>query len=285
MLSVDRKPLVSIIIPCYNHGKFIDETVQSIDRIQDKNLYEVVIVNDGSTDEYTNERLNELSKSGLYNIINQKNQGVCVARNNAILNSRGKYILPVDSDNRLLPEYIDEALAIFNNDPSVMIVYCDYNLFGTETGIRKAGAFNLQRLMIDNFIDNCSMFKRELFETIGGYDPFPTIVGVEDWELWMRAAFFGYKFHYIEKPLFDYRVATNSQIKRLVANKIKGNTNADYFLKKHNKFYGPQYVDEDIINKFRSNFFGFLYKIILKLYFPKKFNKMVEQGKLRKYLM
>ena len=284
MLHADRSPLVSIIIPCYNHGKFIDETVQSIDRIADKNSYEVVIVNDGSTDAYTNERLEALAATGLYNIINQKNQGVCVARNNAIINSRAPFILPVDSDNRLRPEYIDEAIAVFRNDPSIMIVYCDYNLFGTETGVRKAGPFNLQRLMIDNFIDNCSMFRREVFDTIGGYDPFPTIVGVEDWELWMRAAFHGYKFHYIEKPLFDYRVAENSQIKRLIANKIKGNTNTDYFIEKHKEFYGPQYIDEDILNKFRPNFLGFLYKIILKLYFPNKFSKMVAKGKLRKYL-
>ena len=165
-----------------------------------------------------------------------------------------------------------------------MIVYCDYHLFGAETGIRKAGPFNLQRLMLDNFIDNCSMFRREMFDEIGGYDPFPTIVGVEDWELWMRAAFRGYKFHYIEKPLFDYRVAKNSQIKRLIANKIKGNKNTDYFIKKHDAYFGPQYIDENILNKFRSGFFGYLFKIILKLYFPKKFASMVEQGKLRKYL-
>lgn len=284
MLHEHRSPQVSIIIPCYNHGKYIDETLQSIDRITDKNLYEVILVNDGSTDEYTNERLAELSKTGLYKIIHQKNQGVCVARNNAIAHARGKYILPVDSDNRLRPEFIDEALAAFNKYSDITIVYCDYYLFGAETGIRKAGAFNLQRLMLGNYIDNCSMFKKELVDRIGGYDPFSTIVGVEDWEFWLKAAFNGFKFHYIDKPLFDYRVIANSQIRRLIANKIKGNTNTDYFKDKHNYFYGPQYMDEYLLNQFKRNFIGYLGKIILKLYFPKQFAKLVAKGKLRKYL-
>jgi glycosyltransferase involved in cell wall biosynthesis len=279
-----REPIVSIIIPYYNHGEFIDATIESIEKIPDKKRFEVVIVNDGSPDPYTNERLAAIASTGKYKIIEQKNQGVCVARNTAIQNSRGKFILPMDSDNMIRPEYIDEALRVFEKHPETMIVYCDYHLFGAETGIRKAGPFNLQRLMLDNFIDNCSMFRREMFDEIGGYDPFPTIVGVEDWELWMRAAFKGYKFHYIEKPLFDYRVAKNSQIKRLIANKIKGNKNTDYFIKKHDAYFGPQYIDENILNKFRSGFFGYLFKIILKLYFPKKFASMVEQGKLRKYL-
>ena len=284
MLHKDRIPEVSIVIPCYNHGKFIDETLKSIEQIKDSSIYEVIIVNDGSTDSYTNERLKEISESGLYNVIFQKNQGVCVARNIGMSNTRGKYILPVDSDNMLTPEYIEEALNIFNNNPEISIVYADYFLFGDQKGIRKAGKFNLQRLMLGNFIENCSMMKKELINAIGGYDPFPTIVGHEDWELFLRAAFNGYKFFYLEKPLFYYRVLPNSQIKRLNANKIKGNTNADYFIKKHVSFYGPQYIDEYFLSKFRSNFFGFLYKIILMLYFPEKFSGLVNKGKLRKYL-
>lgn len=278
-----RSPLVSIIIPCYNHGEYIDETLQSIDQIEDKNLYEVIIVNDGSTDAYTNERLKAAAATGLYKVIDQKNQGVCVARNTAIANSRGRYILPVDSDNHLLPDYVYKAVAVLEKQPEIMIVYCDYFLFGLETGVRKAGPFNLQRLMLGNFIDNCSMYRRDLIDAIGGYDPYPTIVGVEDWELWMRAAFHGAKFYYIEEPLFQYRVAAGSQIKRHIANKKKGNNNIDYFSKKHSDFFGPQFVDQMITDKFRSNFPGYIFKIILKLYFPRTFSKRVEQGKLRKY--
>lgn len=284
MLHASRSPIVSIIIPYYNHGKFIDETIASIERIPNKECFEVVIVNDGSTDAFSIERIAEIAKTGHYKVIDQKNQGVCVARNNAIANSRGQFILPVDSDNRLQPQYLEKALEVFRKEPESMIVYCDYNLFGIETGVRKAGPFNLQRLMLGNFIDNCSMFRRELIDKIGGYDPYPTIVGVEDWELWMRAAFAGCKFHYIEEPLFDYRVAELSQIGRLLANKKKGNANISYFEKKHEQFFGPQYVDGVMMNKFRSNPLGYFFKILLKLYFPKAFARRVEQGKLRKYL-
>jgi len=279
-----RSPRVSIIIPYYNHGKFIDETLASVDRIADKKIYEVVIVNDGSTDPYSQERIAEIAKSGQYKVINQKNQGVCAARNNAIAHSQGEFILPLDSDNRLLPEFVNEAIRVLDSDRGVTIVYCDYNLFGAQTGVRRAGPFNLQRLMLGNYIDNCSMFRRSLITEIGGYDPFPPLIGNEDWELWLRAAFKGYKFHYIEKPLFDYRVAENSQITRLLADRKKGNANAQYLMEKYKDYYGPQYIDEMILGKFRSGFAGNFFKLILKLYFPKKFERMVAAGKLRKYL-
>ncbi len=284
MLHKDRSPIVSIIIPCYNHGKYIDDTVQSIDRIADKNSYEVIIVNDGSTDAYTNERLEALSKTGLYHIVHQQNQGVCVTRNNAISYARGKYILPVDSDNMIRPEYITEAMQVLDAHGDIDIVYCDYYLFGIESGVRKAGAFNLQRLMLYNYIDNCSMYRKQLISDIGGYDLFPLIVGNEDWELWLRAAFNGKKFYYLEKPLFDYRVAENSQVTRLRSNKMKGNKNADHLREKYSTFMGPQYVDEYIVTQFRKSFWGYLGKIVLRLYFPQRFAKLVEQGKLRKYL-
>ncbi len=284
ILHKDRSPRVSIIIPYYNHGKFIDETLASIDKIADKSMYEVIIVNDGSPDAYSNERLKEIAKSGLYLVIEQVNQGVSVARNVAVAHARGEYILPVDSDNRIKPEYIDEALAILDNNKDVDIVYCDYDLFGAETGVRKSGEYNFQRLLLDNFIENCSMVRKEVFNNVGGYDPFFRKIGIEDWDLWLNAAFAGCKFHYIQKPLFDYRVAESSRIDMTIANKGNGAIAIDYFIEKYKNGYGLQYVDEYFLNKFKPNFIGFLGKIILRLYFPKTYQKMVDKRKIRKYL-
>jgi glycosyltransferase involved in cell wall biosynthesis len=284
MLHEDRRPKVSIIIPCYNHGKYIEETLQSIDRITDKNIYEVIIVNDGSTDEYTNTRLKEFSKTGLYKIIFQENQGVCVAKNTAIANARGEYILPVDADNLLRPEFIDEGLKIFEKNENIAVVYSDYHLFGDKEGVNVSGPFNLQKLMLYNFIENCSIYKKTMINEIGGYDVFLTRIGVEDWELWLRAAFKGYQFHYINQPLFDYRVLATSRQRNLNASKKKANTYTDYFIEKFAGYYGLNYVDDYFLGKFKPNFMGFLYKIILRLFYPKKFWSLVEKGKFRKYL-
>jgi glycosyltransferase involved in cell wall biosynthesis len=277
-------PKVSIVIPYYNHGKYIDETVASIDQIPDKDLYEVIIVNDGSTDDYSNERLRALEQTGKYTIIWQENSGVGAARNNGIKHAKGEFILPVDSDNTILPDYIYRALEIFQNQPEISIVYCDRNLFGETSGICKVGPFNLQRLMLDNFIDNCAVFRKSMIDEIGGYDTFRELAGLADWELWIRAARNGHKFYYIDEPLFNYRLVPDSMIRQLVSNKTKGNTNIDHLAEKYKDFLSPFYIDEYFIKRFKKSPIGFSGKIILKIYFPSIFNRLVSKGKLRKYI-
>ncbi|MBL7682522.1 MAG: glycosyltransferase family 2 protein [Flavipsychrobacter sp.] len=263
---------------------YIDETIASINNIEDKNLFEIIIVNDGSTEELCNQRLKAIDATGLYKIIWQENQGVCVARNNGFKEVRGEYVLPVDSDNRITPEYIYKAIEILDTRKDISIIYTDSILFGNESGIRKAGEFNLQRLMLNNFIDNCSVFRNSMLKELGPHDTYKTINGVEDWEFWLRAAFNGYKFHYINEPLFEYRVLSDSGSARLNANKIKGNSNMDHFKNKHPYYFGPQFVDDYFIKKFKTSPIGFIGKLILKVYFPHRFAKLVEKGKLRKYI-
>jgi len=279
-----RQPKISIIIPCYNHGNYIEETVASIDTIADKNLYEIIIVNDGSTDVHTNDVLTEMAKTENYLIIFQENAGVSAARNKALSQARGKYILPVDSDNAIDAQFVHKAIEILGENEEISIVYCDNHYSGKMTGIREAGAFNLQRLMLGNFIDNCSVYRKEMTDTIGGYDTNRTLQGIEDWDLWLRAAFNGYKFFYINEPLFTYRVLDNSVIHKLKNDKIKGSQNYDYLIEKYNYYFGPQYVDHYIMEKLEQSARGFAFKLFLKKYFPQKFADFVKKGKLRKYI-
>ena len=274
---------VSIVIPCYNHGKFIDEALRSVEVISEKNLYEIIIVNDGSTDEFTNTRLKELKEVG-YNVIFQKNSGLAKSRNNGIVASKGKYILPLDADNKIRPEYIYEGCKILDECPDVNIVYGDAQKFGDEEGILKQGGYNLQKLMLTNYIDACAIYRREVWERTGGYDFRMPYQGIEDWAMWLNASFLSMKFHYLNKVVFDYRVLGNSMIRELRKNKIKGNANIEYLIKKHPEHFGPQYIDDDVMSKFETSPIGFFGKIILKKYFPKSFNKKVEKGSLRKYI-
>ena len=135
-------PKVSVIIPCYNHGQYIKEAIQSVEECREKDLYEIIILNDGSTDKYTIEILQELANAG-YNVINQANQGLGAARNNAIRMARGKYILPLDSDNKIYPEYIYESIKILDAEPGIAMVYGDWEYFGEKTGRHSVGEFIL----------------------------------------------------------------------------------------------------------------------------------------------
>lgn len=276
-------PKVSIIIPCYNHGKYIQDALDSLEKIPDKDLYEVIIVNDGSTDEYTNQKLREIVGKG-YNVIFQENQGLATSRNNAIRQSKGQYILPLDADNMIRPEYINKGIQVLDSNPDVTVVYGNAAEFGDKQGVLVQGEYNLQKLMIFNYIDACAMYRRSLWEELGGYDKNMAHPGIEDWDMWLSASFRGHKFHYIDEILFDYRVLNNSMIRQLRSSKIKSDANVKYMMTKHKGYYGPQFIDEDIMAKFSTSPAGFIGKLILKKYFPKRFEKMVTEGKLRRYI-
>jgi glycosyltransferase involved in cell wall biosynthesis len=138
-------PTISIIIPCYNQGIYLEEALQSVFQGDDKSIYEIIIVNDGSTDKNTLNILKELSAKG-YTVINQPNKGLGAARNTGIREARGKYILPLDSDNKIRPEYIYEGIKLLNEDPLLDVVYGNAEYFGERAGIWESGEFNLQRL-------------------------------------------------------------------------------------------------------------------------------------------
>jgi glycosyltransferase involved in cell wall biosynthesis len=91
-------PVISIIIPCYNQGQYILDAISSVEQYPDNSVYEIIIINDGSTDEISITVLKSLEEKG-YHVLNQNNQGLSMARNNGIAIAKGKYILPLDADS------------------------------------------------------------------------------------------------------------------------------------------------------------------------------------------
>ena len=91
-MTTTPNPLVSVVIPCYNQGQYIDDALRSVETIQTSVPYEIIIVNDGSPDSFTNERLAQLAAEG-YHVINQANGGASAARNRRryLLKSRARF--------------------------------------------------------------------------------------------------------------------------------------------------------------------------------------------------
>ncbi len=101
--NMQFSPPVSIIIPCFNHGKFLLEAIKSVEKC-DKRLYELIIINDGSTDSFTANLIKSLLSQG-YHVIEHENSGLSAARNTGIKAAHGRYILPLDADNRISPAW------------------------------------------------------------------------------------------------------------------------------------------------------------------------------------
>ena len=226
-------PLVSVIMPCFNDGKYIKEAIDSVERAP-KELFEIIIIDDGSTDDYTKKKLMQYGKRG-YTVLRQRNTGPCAARNAGIKIAKGEYILPVDADNMINPEYMVRGVEILGKNKKVGVVYGDCIHFspGFEER-RRVGVFDKDKMALANYIDTCAVIRKKLLMECGGYDE--KLFGWEDWELWINAYQKGWKFHYIPEIMFYYRLKPNSLSIRCgepgVLEKIR-----DHVRQKHMKFF------------------------------------------------
>lgn len=205
----------SIIISCYNLGHFLEEALTSAININYPD-FEVIVVNDGSTDKNTLQVLEELENNYRNNptvkFIHQTNKGLSSARNTGIQNSTGTYILPLDADNKLRPDYLGKAIKVLENNPKIGVVYAYAQRFGDKNDIWALEEFTIPEILQDNKVDACAVMRRQVWEDCGGFDEELFKIGYEDWDLWLGAIEKGWGFHLIKEVLFDYRVRSNSMV-------------------------------------------------------------------------
>jgi glycosyltransferase involved in cell wall biosynthesis len=240
-----KNPKISIIIPCFNHGQFILETIRSIEESIRKPDYEIIIVNDGSNDQITNNLLKELSEK--YTVIFQDNAGLSNARNTGISKSNCDLILTLDADDRLKPGFLYKAIEIFEKDKEIGIIYGDRILFGAVNKKEKAGLFSRKRLLVDNYISSCIVFRKNVWHDVGGYDI--NLTAYEDWDFNISAATTNWRFHYLPEELFEYRISENSMLRT----HKDLNECINFLAKKHGVLYRNEFLKNITIkDRFKS---------------------------------
>jgi hypothetical protein len=230
---------VSVVTPCYDQGTLLLEAIASAERHAPPRC-ELIIVNDGSRQPLTLEILNLLKRCG-YFVIDQENAGLTAARNKAISLACGRYILPLDDDNRIRGGFLTESIRVLNDAPEIGIVYGDRYDFGLRTAIERIAEFDLDALLDDNYIDACAVFRKQVWIDCHGFDPL--MCPLDDWEFWVHAASRGWRFHHIPRVTFDYRVRPGSLI-----SEIRSSGSAEEFRKrisaKHPELYRAKSVKE-----------------------------------------
>jgi glycosyltransferase involved in cell wall biosynthesis len=206
---------VSIVIPCFNHGAMLREALASLEEVRNENLLEVIIVDDGSSDAETIRILEEVAEVG-YKVVSQPNGGLGAARNAGIRRAKGEFILPLDSDNRLRRVYLEQGVSLLRENPSLGVIYADAEYFGEKTGRWQVQEFDLLSLIRMNFIDACALYRKALWEGVGGYDEQMPWMGLEDWDFWLRVACHGGRFFHLPAVGFDYRVRSDSEIVKTI---------------------------------------------------------------------
>lgn len=199
--------MVSVIIPCYNDGQYLEEAVLSACESFYKPL-EIIIVDDGSEDVSTRKVLRSMESAGR-TVVYAKHGGPARARNEGIKRARGEYILPLDADDKISPEYISEATAILEEKPEVGIVYCLADCFGRKTGQWLLPDYSIGMMLYQNIIFSAGLFRRCDWERVGGYDESFSHFQ-EDWDFWLSLLGLGLQPYRIEKIYFHYRRRVDS---------------------------------------------------------------------------
>jgi len=191
------------------------EALASVEEVRNENLLEVIIVDDGSSKAETIQILKEVAEAG-YAVVSQPNRRVSAARNTGIRLARGEFILPLDSDNRLRDVYLKEGVSLLKDNPGIGVIYADAEYFGEKTGRWQVQEFDLLSLIRMNFIDACALYRKALWEGVGGYDEQMPWMGLEDWDFWLRVACHGGSFFHLPAVGFDYRVRSDSEIVKTI---------------------------------------------------------------------
>jgi hypothetical protein len=262
-------PLISVVIPCFNDGNYLPETISKLG-LQTKKTFEIIIVNDGSTDSITLKVLNQLVEQPNITVLHKDNGRMASARNYGVKHAKGKYIAALDADDYFEPSFFAKAVAILEQEPNTAVVTSYIKYFGNKTGISKPRGGNAFNFLFSNQCPACAMVRKEVWDKVGGYDESMKL-GYEDWEFYLRITKLDMEVHLIPEYLLFYRQTEKSTLKNYThpnrADIIQ------YILEKHKDWYVEcltKLIDkkEVIYTESRISF-----SIIWRLFFNRIINK------------
>jgi glycosyltransferase involved in cell wall biosynthesis len=271
-------PILSIIIPCYNSESTLEMTLDSVIK-QDFQDWEAIIINDGSTDTTEDIALRWVDKDKRFKYFAKPNEGLGKTRNYGISRSNGIYILPLDSDNQLIKDFTLDAIAVFELNQDIGVVYGNAEYFGERTGLWEVAEYDFKKILAGNYIDACAIYRKKLWVEVGGYDENMPYQGHEDWEFWVALGVLNVKYHHLNKTTFKYFVSKYSMIRSFTFEMML--LNYDYISKKYSNQYQKFYRDVYLLfekneKEYKQNLKSekFVMNLFTKMFFGIKFFKL-----------
>jgi glycosyltransferase involved in cell wall biosynthesis len=206
--------LVSIIIPCYNYGHLLAETLQNV-QAQSYTHWECLVVDDGSTDNTPSVAQAFAAADARFRYIQQANAGTSAAKNTGLQQAKGAFIQFLDADDLLAPQKLSLQVAYLQQHPEVGIVYSNVRYFDHQDPSRLSRSFDMRDkawmacasggkeqmlplFMVRNqMVISAPLCRAEIIKAAGTFDT--RLKGCEDWEFWIRCAATGAVFHYDER--------------------------------------------------------------------------------------
>lgn len=243
-------------MPCFNQGKYIIESVESV-LSQTVKDFEIIIIDDGSSDKYTRQLLGNM-KFPKTKIYFTENKGVSAARNYGIQQSIGTYILPIDSDDKISSTYLEEAIPILDTNNDIKLVYANGVYFDSKTGAIELPDYNQKTMLKQNLIFNSALYRKIDWLNCGGYDE-TFLTGWEDWEFWLRLINHPKQVHKLKSIQLHYRIAITSRNSTLIDKRLEHAEQQLYqkHIDKYLEFYPlpiNQLREIDFLRKEKSNY-------------------------------
>src|SRR5262245_26592857 len=200
-------PTVSVVIPCYNLGAYVDQAVQSVldQTFQD---FEIIIIDDGSTDPVTRHLFTSYRRRKT-RILRTLNQGLAKARNLGIEEARGCYISCLDADDLFEPDFLQRAVEVLEANPSFAFASCWLKTFG-EHSFEWTSTCDFPWLLVGNTVCTAALTRRDALAEVGGFDDGMPVAGYEDWDLAISLVERGLHGTVIPEYLFRYRIRKGS---------------------------------------------------------------------------
>lgn len=231
VINAHMNPIVSIIIPCFNQARFLQDCIASL-KAQTYPHWEAIIVNDGSPDDTREVALRLAKTDNRIRYKEQENKGLSAARNLGIQEARGEYLQFLDADDLLKPEKFEIQLKMLRHTPGAEIAYCDFAFFeGDDASLtmpsldvcktRLCSPDTWRTLLSGNFMCvHAAIVSRRAVTEAGGFDT--NLWAAEDFDLWLRLAHRGHKFVGTREVLALYRRVPKS----MSSNSIRQNAAA-----------------------------------------------------------
>lgn len=198
---------IAVIITCHDLGRMVKEALASV-REQTLPAAEVVIIDDGSSDVYTQQVLGRLKQFGTA-LIRTPNRGVAAARKLGVRITSSSYIVLLDADDLLEPTYLEKAAQILDTRQDLDFVTCAVQAFEGASYTWCPPPCTLVETLTRGGPHISTMFGRGLWERVGGFDD--KLPGYEDTDFWIGALKEGCRGEVLEEPLLRYRVRSSSR--------------------------------------------------------------------------
>jgi len=228
------KGLLTVIIPYYNMGPYIQECLASV-KASVHHSMEILIVNDGSTDADSLERLQSYEGQPGIRVLHQKNQGVAYARNNGAREARGEFLAFLDADDRVRADYYSKALAVLEQYRNVSFVGTWVQYFEATDKVWPTWNPEPPYILLHNTVNSSALVYKTAAFLAGGINDKAVDYGLEDYESVVNMMAHGNRGVVLPECLFFYRVRKGSMYRKLTLHKIL--YSYQYIAHKHAELY------------------------------------------------